>query len=206
MKATTTAALLGGLLACVAGAALAQGLLLVAKPAMADPNFSESVVLVTQDGSGAAIGVIINRPTSQSLAGLLPGNEKLKPFTDPIYFGGPVEDGGIVALYQVDGGGQGAEKLGQSFAMLAGVNLALHPEAVEALMAKPPTKIRFYIGYSGWQPGQLRSEIERGAWHVLEADAATLFRTDMDKLWPELIGRMRSVTALAAVEPVAALR
>ena len=73
-------------------------------------------------------------------------------------------------------------------------------------MAKPPTKIRFYIGYSGWQPGQLRSEIERGAWHVLEADAATLFRTDMDKLWPELIGRMRSVTALAAVEPVAALR
>ena len=81
MKAT--AALLGGLLACVAGAALAQGLLLVAKPAMADPNFSESVVLVTQDGSGAAIGVIINRPTSQSLAGLLPGNEKLKPSPTP---------------------------------------------------------------------------------------------------------------------------
>lgn len=188
-----------GLLLC--GTAMAQGLLLVAKPNMVDGNFNETVVVVTQDINGAALGVIINRPTPQSLASLLPNNEKLKRFTDPLYFGGPVEEGGLFAVYQVDGPGQGDMKLGQAYALLPGVNLALHPEAVETLMEKPPAKIRFYSGYSGWQPGQLRAEIERGAWYVMDADAATLFRADMSKLWSELIARMRSVTASLAVDP-----
>ncbi|MCX7153474.1 MAG: YqgE/AlgH family protein, partial [Proteobacteria bacterium] len=55
-----------------------------------------------------------------------------------------------------------------------------------------------YDGYAGWQPGQLRAEIERGAWYVMDADAAILFRTDTGKLWSELITRMRSVTASLA--------
>jgi putative transcriptional regulator len=190
------------MLACLGlllgGTASAQGLLLVAKPNMLDGNFNETVVVVTQDINGAALGVIINRPTPQSLAGLLPNNEKLKRFTDPLYFGGPVEEGGLFAVYQVDGPGQGDMKLGQAYALLPGVNLALHPEAVETLMEKPPAKIRFYAGYAGWQPGQLRAEIERGAWYVMDADATTLFRSDTSKLWSELIGRMRSVTASVA--------
>ncbi len=182
-------------MACGVQDAVAQGLLLVANPSMADPNFREAVVVVTQDESGAALGVIINRPTRQSLASLLPGNEKLKPFTEPMYFGGPVEEGGIFALYQVGGPGQGTEKLGQVFALLPGINLALHPEAVESLMNRPPAKIRFYNGYSGWEPGQLRAEIERGAWYVMDPDAAILFRSDMRTLWSELLRRVRAVTA-----------
>ena len=185
-----------GPLAC--GTVAAQGLLLVAKPNMVDASFNETVVVVTQDVNSAALGVIINRPTTQSLASLLPNNEKLKRFTEPLYFGGPVEEGGLFAVYQVDGAGQGDIKLGQAFALLPGVNLALHPEAVETLMEKPPAKIRFYDGYAGWQPGQLRAEIERGAWYVMDADAAILFRTDTGKLWSELITRMRSVTASLA--------
>jgi putative transcriptional regulator len=175
--------------------AAAQGLLLVAKPSMTDPNFRETVIVVTQNGDGAALGVILNRPTRQSLAMLLPGVEKLRAFTEPLYVGGPVEDGGIFAVYRVDGGGQGTEKLGQAFALLPGINLALHPEAVETLMDKPPGTIRFYAGYSGWEPGQLRAEIERGAWYVMEADAAVLFRSDTEKLWGELSRRARGVTA-----------
>ena len=189
----TLACLLG--LSCLTHEATAQGLLLVAKPSMLDPNFRETVVVVTQNEDGAALGVIINRPSRQSLASILPGNDRLKRFTEPMYFGGPVEEGGIFALYQVDGQGQGSEKLGQAFALLPGVNLALHPEAVEALMEKPPARIRFYTGYSGWQPGQLRDEIERGGWYVMDADVATLFRTDMDKLWAELLRRARGITA-----------
>lgn len=185
------------------GAAAAQGLLLVARPNMEDSNFNETVVVVTQDMNGAALGVIINRPTTQSLAALLPNNEKLKRFTDPLHFGGPVEEGGLFALYQVDGPGQGDIKLGQAYALLPGINLALHPEAVEALMEKPPEKIRFYSGYSGWAPGQLRTEIDRGGWFVMDADAATLFRADTSKLWAELVSRMRSITASLAPDTAA---
>lgn len=193
-----------GMLLC--GTAAAQGLLLVAKPDRVDANFNETVVVVTQDINGAALGVIINRPTPQSLASLLPNNEKLKRFTDPLHFGGPVEEGGLFAVYQVDGPGQGDMKFGQTYALHPGVNLALHPEAVEALMENPPAKLRFYTGYAGWQPGQLRAEIDRGSWYVMDVDAATLFRTDMSKLWLELVSRMRSVTASVVPHPTAAHR
>ena len=62
---------------------------LVAKPGLPDPNFRESVVLVTQNEKGESAGVIINRPTDRSLASILPG-ERFKRFTDPVFFGGPV--------------------------------------------------------------------------------------------------------------------
>ena len=71
-------------------------LFLVAKPGLPDPNFRESVVLVTQNESGETGGVIINRPTNRSLASILPG-ERFKRFTEPVFFGGPGEPGLTVA-------------------------------------------------------------------------------------------------------------
>lgn len=53
---------------------LPRALFLVARPGMNDPNFRESVVLVTPDDAGGAIGIIINRPTDRSLASILPGD------------------------------------------------------------------------------------------------------------------------------------
>jgi putative transcriptional regulator len=57
--------------------------------------------------------------------------------------------------------------------------------------------VRFFNGYAGWAPGQLAAELERGGWYVLNADADTVFRKNMDTLWEELIRRLRAVTAMA---------
>ena len=68
-----------------------NGVFLIAKPALVDPNFRRSVVLVTQAPNGTTVGFIVNRPGRRSLAQILPDNEVFKRFTEPLYIGGPVE-------------------------------------------------------------------------------------------------------------------
>lgn len=173
------------------GQASSRTIFLVAKPGIADPNFQETVVLVTQGEGAAATGVIVNRPTDRSLAELLP-TERFKSFTDPIFFGGPVASQGLFAVFQAD------KFAGAAVTLLPGLYLAILPDSVDALLGNPPPKIRFFAGYSGWAPGQLRGEIDRGDWLIVDADADTVFRKDTSKLWQDMVRRSRALRADAA--------
>ena len=53
---------------------------------------------------------------------------------------------------------------------------------------------RIYAGYAGWMPGQLDWEMSRGDWHILQADAETIFEREPSEIWPELIRRSTSLT------------
>ena len=164
---------------------------LVAKPGLPDPNFRESVVLVTQNESGETAGVIINRPTNRSLASILPG-ERFKRFTEPVFFGGPVMSQGLFAVYRAE------KRARDSLTLLPGVYLSLQASTLDELLQKPPQSIRFYSGLAGWAPGQLQAEIERGDWFVLNADADTVFTSDTKGLWSRLVRMARTITAEAA--------
>jgi putative transcriptional regulator len=166
-----------------------NGVFLVATPGLVDPNFRRSVVLVTQAPDGGTIGFIVNRPGRRSLAQILPDNEVLKRFTEPLYLGGPVEAAGLFAVFRAKENPQGALRV------LGDVSFAMEPAMVEIVLHAPPERVRFFNGYAGWAPGQLAVELERGGWYVLNADADTVFREDMDKLWEELVRRARAVTA-----------
>jgi putative transcriptional regulator len=187
--------LLGALLGSIPSAwaqtdKIPNGVFLIAKPALIDPNFRRSVVLVTQTADGTTVGFIINRPGRMSLAQILPDNEVFKRFTEPLYLGGPVDTAGVFAMFRAKERPEGA------LSVLDDVSFALDPAVVEKVMHAPPARVRFFSGYAGWAPGQLAVELERGGWYVLNADADTVFRKDMDTLWEELIRRVRSVTAM----------
>jgi len=171
-----------------------RGFFLVAKPSILDPNFQRTVVLVANAPDGATLGVIINRPTQQSLASILPGNPTLARFTEPLYFGGPVERVGLFAVFRAKGAP------GESLPAGDDLHLALQPPTVEQLLLKPPEQVRFFNGYSGWAPGQLANELQRGDWWVFDADADTVFRKDTSTLWEELARRARSITAQATTQ------
>ena len=167
-----------------------NGVFLIAKPSLVDPNFRRSVVLVTQAPNGTTVGFIINRPGHRSLAQIMPDNEAFKRFTEPLHIGGPVDAEGLFAVFRAKEPPPGA------IGVLGEVSFALEPALVEKLIHEPPARVRFFNGYAGWAPGQLAAEIDRGGWYVQNADADTVFRKDMGTLWEELIARMRAITAM----------
>jgi putative transcriptional regulator len=169
----------------------ANGIFLIASPGLLDPNFRRAVVLVTQAADGSSVGFIVNRPGERSLAQILPDNEVLKRFTEPLYQGGPVEAAGLFAVFRAKDNPPGALRV------LDDISFALEPSVVEQLLNAPPQRVRFFNGYAGWAPGQLALELERGGWFVLNADADSVFRQDMSTLWQELLLRVNAITASA---------
>jgi len=179
------------LLAAAAGATAQQqnlaanGLFLIAKPALTDPNFARTVVLVTQAEDASTVGVIINRPTSLKLADMLQGQQHpVHNYRHPVYFGGPVMRNVVVSLFHSEKPPEHA-----AFHVLKTIYLTMHPENIEKLIANPQARYRLYVGFSGWAPNQLESEFMRDGWFVLPADEATLFRDKSEGLWEEMVER-----------------
>jgi putative transcriptional regulator len=158
-----------------------NGVLLVAKPGLADPNFRETVVLVSQTADSSTVGVILNRPTSMN-------HDKTG---DPLWFGGPVMREVIVALYRSEQTPEAA-----AFHVLKGIYLTMHPQNIEPLLAKRAQNYKLFAGFSGWAPGQLENEFARDGWFVLPANAELVFRKDTTGMWEELVRKARGRVAL----------
>ncbi len=169
----------------VAAENMANAIFLVAKRELADPNFRETVVLVTHPSRGGPWGVIINRPLEHRLSEVLTDYESLKGRKDVLFFGGPVARQGLVFLVRSPKAPPGAT------AVLRDVFFTSDTDLIDSLLKRPdPTRgLRVFSGHSGWAPGQLQQEIARGGWHVVPADAETVFDKDPALVWPELIRR-----------------
>lgn len=183
------------------GATMAQpnGILLVAKPDLPDPNFSEAVVLVAWTEDGSTVGVILNRPSGQSLVDVAPMWPGAADFKSPLYLGGPVMRQVVVALFSSP-----EEPKAKAFRVLPHVYLSMHPGNLEPLIAHPAERMRLYSGFSGWAPRQLEAEVDRGTWYSVRATEDLIFRKDTSGMWQELVekarGGPRADTAPAAFD------
>lgn len=163
----------------------ANAIFLVAKREMQDPRFRETVVLVTQPLQGGPWGVIVNKPLEERLTEVLPNHESLKKRKDVLFYGGPVAPQELVFLVR------SSKAPPRALRVLKDVYFTGDPGWIEDLLKRPnPTQgLRAYSGHAGWAPGQLQNELARGDWHVVPADAATVFEKPPDRIWPELIER-----------------
>jgi putative transcriptional regulator len=175
-----------------------NALLLIAKPGLPDPNFSETVVLVTQSVNADTVGVVLNRPISlhlEELAPQLPGAARYK---QPLHAGGPVMRQVIVALFRSEDAPKAA-----AFHVLKNLYLSMHPANISALLEQPGQRFRLFAGFSGWAPGQLESEMRSDTWYVLPAREELLFRKDTSGMWRELVEKVRG--GRAAVDSATAV-
>lgn len=172
------------------GAAVAQqndpanGLFLIAKPGLIDPNFRQTVVLVTQTEDYSTVGVIINRPTDLKVEVFLREGAPATRYKDVVFAGGPVMREVLVALFRSP-----STPEAPAFHVLKDLYLSMHPQNLQALLAREDGRYRLYAGFSGWAPRQLESEMMRDGWYVLPADVETVFRKDMTGVWQELVQR-----------------
>lgn len=172
-------------------------MLLIANPHLSDPNFSHSVVLICQHGSEGTVGLILNRPTEVPLAKALRDIPALQGTAFRLYAGGPVQPTGILLLLQMD------EQPSNTRPVLDHIYWGGNVEALTQVLreGKPTQTFRAYAGHAGWAPGQLESEMAAGAWATVAADPATIFTTQPEALWAQLIEALRAPSIIGIVPP-----
>jgi putative transcriptional regulator len=192
--------LVSGLAPGIARAQLQEdAMLLVAHPAFRDLEYRQTVLLAAPAPNGGHVGVILNRPTKRSLGSLFPEHEPSKKVVEPVFYGGPFSRGALVALVRADqapGGG--------SVPLMQNLYLAFRANTIDHVIETTPNDARYFVGYVGWRPGELKSEIDRGLWSVMNADVDTIFRKDTDSLWEELLQQSRRIRAESPLPVLAA--
>jgi putative transcriptional regulator len=161
-----------------------NAVLLVAKPTLLDPNFSQTVVLATQTPQAETIGVILNRPTPLKALDILPPELPAASYTDAVFFGGPVLRRAVVAVFR-----SARKPAAPAFHLLETTYLTMHPDNIKALLQRGGGRYRLYVGFAAWAPHQLEGELLRQDWYVLPADEDDIFRGDTSGLWKELLER-----------------
>ena len=167
-----------------------DAIFLVAHPAFRDLDYRQTVILAAPGPNGGHVGVILNRPTRRSLAALFPDHEPSKKVIDPVYYGGPFSRGALVALVRSESSPGGGTVL-----MMKNLYMAFRANTIDHIIETTPNDARYYVGYVGWRPGELKGEIERGIWSVLSADPDVVFRKDMEGLWEELYQQTKRIRA-----------
>ena len=150
--------------------------LLIAMPAMADPNFSGSVVYICDHSERGALGLVINRPTELSLSTLFDRIDlklEIAPWKDtPVYFGGPVQTERGFVLHVPPG------SYSSTLPVTPEISLTTSKDVLEAVAeGSGPQKMLVTLGYSGWGAGQLEGEIAANAWLTVTATPQILFDT-----------------------------
>ena len=176
---------------------LSQGRLLVATPHLADPNFSRTVVLLLAHGDQGALGLVLNRPTSTSLASPLPQWEDLASGPGVVFVGGPVT-GGTICLARVR---SEIAVPDDAYLPLQGTLGTIDLEADPAFVAPWVEELRVFAGYAGWGAGQLEGEVDEGAWWVLDALPDDAFSDQPDGLWKRVLRRQGGKLALSSYLP-----
>ena len=156
---------------------------LVAMPSMANPWFDRTVSYICDHNAQGAMGFVINRPINITVGELLTQVDIKTPrdcrrCDDPVYFGGPVERGRGFVLHA------GAAEWGASTAVTEELAITTSPDILQAIgRGEGPEKFLLLLGYAGWGPGQLESEMLENAWLSTPADTELIFAADCADSW-----------------------
>lgn len=193
---------------------LAPGFI-IASPPLGDPNFDRTVVLLALHGPQGALGFVVNRAAPlklgevMSMAGYGP---RYSALSAPVHVGGPVEPGSGWILYREREFGAGVEgaidvaqgvRISSSREVFDELARELEPrlpvDASEGELSRDVTeqlaRRMVFLGYSGWGPGQLESEIAQGSWLPAPFDPKVLFEVELERRW-------EAAYALLGVSPV----
>lgn len=159
-----------------------QGSLLISEPFIMDPNFDRSVILLCEQHKDGTVGLVLNHLSNVLLSDVI---DEVDRADFPLYIGGPVQNDALFFLHRVP------EKINESTAIGSGIYWGGALEHVLFLINEQivqPDEIKFFLGYSGWAPGQLDEELDQNSWAVHQSFDPTLpFLVDGEDLWKQAL-------------------
>lgn len=170
-----------------------RGSLLIAAPALVDPNFWRTVVLVGEHSEEGALGVVLNRSSDTPVVEAVPELAELVDDLGDVHVGGPVQTSAIVVLADFEEPPEESALVVESVGFL--------PAEVDPDTLGPLRRARVYVGYAGWGPGQLDGELEEGSWIVEPALADDVFTEDPEALWSTVLRRKGGAFRVLATMP-----
>lgn len=173
------------------------GTLLVATPALTDPHFADSVVLLLDVADDGVLGVVLNRPSRIPVGGALVGWEALVSTPPVLFQGGPVDTESALALGWLRDAADVPVGFRHVVDRLGLLDLDTPRELIEGSLAA----LRIFAGYAGWGLQQLADEIAEGAWYVVGSEPEDPFHRAVDSLWAEVLRRQPGDLAWHSTRP-----
>lgn len=169
--------------------------LLVASPQLGDPNFARTVVLITEHNEEGAMGIVLNRPATTSVAEAAPELEDLVGPGDDVYVGGPVQPSSVIVLAEWRTPDDSSVPV---FDGVGFVGAGADPEE----LSRTITRARVFAGFAGWTTGQLEAELGRDDWILEPAQPEDVFAAAPEDLWSDVLERKGGQYALVARMPL----
>jgi len=172
-----------------------RGKLLVASPALVDPNFLRTVVLIAAHDADGALGLILNRPSTMVVPNVVARLTKACDGFEEIYVGGPVAPRAVIVLAEFTDSSLGSMMIGGDLGL---PHVSLDPD----VLAGGVRRARAFVGHAGWGPGQLDAELAEDAWIVIDLDPEDPWTNPGDRLWSLVLDRRGGEYALLARMPI----
>lgn len=166
------------------------GQLLVAMPSLTDPRFARAVICICAHSADGAMGIVLNKPLETLSFEELLKQLEVQPLPPQrqirLLAGGPVEGGRGFVLHTADWESDASLKVSGDLALTASVDIL---KAIAG--GGGPRHGLLALGYAGWGPGQLETEIQRNAWLNVTPDEALLFDSQPDMQWRQALAKLR---------------
>jgi putative transcriptional regulator len=161
-----------------------QGRILISDPFLNDAYFKRSVVFITEHNEKGSVGFVLNKPVDVDISEIL---VDLPSLDAAISVGGPVGTDAVHYIHRL------GAMIPNSVEVMKDIWWGGDFEVVKQLLKErllDSTNIRFFVGYSGWQPAQLEREISEDSWVVSELDSGRIFNTRTRESWQAVLNEL----------------
>ena len=160
------------------------GRLLVSEPFLTDPYFRRSVILLCEHNADGSFGLVLNRYVDLKIHEIMDGFPAIET---RLCIGGPVQSGNLFYLHTL------GERIEGSVKVLADVRMGGDFEQLRDMLnadMRLAKHVRFFIGYSGWEKGQLERELAERSWLVTKADKKRVMNSTKEDIWADTLRSM----------------
>ncbi len=164
-----------------------KGKILIAEPFLQGPYFGRSIVYLTEHGKDGAVGFVLNKPSELYLDEII---EDLYSLKGELFIGGPVQSDTLHFIHSLGDVVPGAVKISNS--LYWGGDFDVIKQLINENKIDNRS-IKFFLGYSGWSPGQLENEIAEKSWIVSSIPDNVVMSYEIDNIWKETMESLGDV-------------